>query len=345
MDIIKRRLSDLDWRLFELTGPSIIDKILNEYPNADLYLNSPIDKDSFKFSLLKAAPRIASVRIFQPKPIHENDSDLRVLTSANSPNGIQGLLQYFHLVEECLTMINSYQTQNNFTYHWIIRTRVDGFWNAPLHPSNFVPGHYLVPPGSSYGGLNDRFGVGDFNSSIVALSRLSLIPKLDQEGFRQLNSETSFKAQLTTHNVSFLTKRLPFCIVSDRRYEFPPSQYGVPVAALSSPGPLSGAKCRPCKPACQGQCVADIMNSLSKGWSWTDWENGSLLLCNGHEEWAKGWEKEFDMVAGKRLAGERKRVRNLKVGKCVEDFNEMKKKCDGMWETPNVEEICRLGLP
>ncbi|GAV63455.1 hypothetical protein CFOL_v3_06973 [Cephalotus follicularis] len=331
-------------RRFELTGPSIVEMILKVYPNADLFLHSPMDKDAFKFSLLKVAPRLASVRIFEPKPIPETPAQVRVLTAANSPNGIQGLLQYFHLVEGCLTLIKTYQRQKNFTYDWVVRTRVDGFWNAPLDPSNFVPGHYLVPPGSSYGGLNDRIGIGDLNTSIVALSRLSLLPKIDLAGFRQLNSETAFKAQLTTQHIPYLTKRLPFCIVTDRRYDFPPARYGVPVAALSSPGPLSGAKCRPCKPVCQGACVADVMFSLEKGWSWTNWGNGTLQLCNARGEWGKGWEKVFDRVAGKKLAAVRKRVGALKLTACIDDFNEMKRRSGGVWDSPPVEEICKIGL-
>lgn len=330
-------------RRFELTGPSIVDKILRQYPNSDLFLHSPMDPNAFKFSLLKSAPRLASVRIFHPKPIAESELQLRVLTAHNSPNGIQGLLQYFNLVEGCLTLIQEYQKQNNFKYDWIVRTRVDGYWNAPLNPNYFVPGQYLVPPGSTYGGLNDRLGIGDLNTSIVALSRLSLIPQLDSAGLYQLNSETAFKAQLTTQGVPYVTKRLPFCIVTDRKYGFPPGRFGVPVAALSSPGPLSGAKCRPCKPVCQGPCVGDVMMSLNKGWSWTHWANGTMELCDATGDWEKGWENIFDQVAGKKMSAERKRVWDLTVEKCIDDFNQMKNRTR-IWDTPPVAEICRIGV-
>ncbi|KAB5568053.1 hypothetical protein DKX38_001846 [Salix brachista] len=330
-------------RRFELTGPSIVKNILEVYPNSDLFLHSNFDDKAFKFSLLKSVSRLASVRIIHPKLLPETLPQLRVLTAANSPNGIQGLLQYFNLVEGCLTMIQEFQTLNGFKYDWIIRTRVDGYWNAPLGPENFIPGHYLVPPGSTYGGLNDRLGIGDLNTSTVALSRLSLVPQLDAAGFHQLNSETAFKAQLTTQGVPFVTKRLPFCIVTDRRYEFPPKRFGVPVAALSSPGPLSGAKCRPCNPVCEGSCAGNVMESLYKGWSWTAWENGTLKLCDAHGEWGRGWEKIFDRVAGKELATGRKMISGLKEKQCLDDFNEMKKRAF-KWDSPPVEEICRLGL-
>lgn len=85
-------------RRFEVTGPSIMEKILKEYPNADLFLHSPLDRNTFKLSYLKAAPKLAAVRIFEPTPIPETESQLRVLTAANSPNGIQVLLRF------CLTI-------------------------------------------------------------------------------------------------------------------------------------------------------------------------------------------------------------------------------------------------
>ncbi|KAK8580770.1 hypothetical protein V6N13_143829 [Hibiscus sabdariffa] len=330
-------------RRFELTGPSIVENVLKRYPNADLFLNCPMDKNAFKLSLLKTAPRLASVRIFAQKPVPETQEQVRVLTAVNSPNGIQGLLQYFNLVEGCLTMIESHQKQHNFTYDWVVRTRVDGYWSAPLHPENFVAGRYTVPSGSVYGGLNDRLGIGDFYTSKIALSRLSLIPEIDKAGYRQLNSESAFKAQLTSLNISYFENRLPFCVVTDRKYKFPPAHLGVPVAAMSSLGPLSGAKCRPCTPTCKDRCVANVMSSLGKRWSWIEWGNGTLELCNAKGGWKKGWEKTFDRVAGKKLGQERKRVNDLKFEECVGDFREMIRMAI-KWEAPTAEEICGLGL-
>lgn len=330
-------------RRFELTGESIIEKILKAYPSSDLFLHSPVDHNSYKLSILKDAPRIAAVKIFKQDKVPETESQVRVLTAANSPNGIQGLLQYFNLVEGCLTMINSYQAQYNFTYDWIVRTRVDGYWSAPLSPDNFIKGRYVIPPGSSYGGLNDRLGVGDFKSSVIALSRLSLIPQLNSSGYYQLNSERSFKAQLTTNNIPFSFKRLPFCIVTDRRYDFPPSRFGVPVAALSSHGPLSGAKCRPCTAVCSGACVGNVMSGLYKGWSWTEWANNTMDLCDASGEWEIGWQRLFDNTAGKKLAAVRKRVEVLKVKDCVANFENMKRRA-AIWEAPPPSKICELGL-
>ncbi|RZC55972.1 hypothetical protein C5167_014835 [Papaver somniferum] len=327
-------------RKFELTGPSIAENILNVYPNADLFLNSPLDKDSFKFSIFKdIAPRIASIRIFKPTKLEETEIQRRVLDPDGSPNGLQGLLQYFSLVEGCLTLINAFQVQNNCTYDWIVRTRVDGYWNAPLSPDNFLPNdQYLVPAGSSYRGLNDRLGIGNLNTSKVALSRFSLIPQLDAAGLHHMNSESSFKAQFTTQGVKFFENFIPFCVVSAHTFDFPPTRYGLPVAAMSSPGPLSGAYCRPCKPVCAGQCADDIMQILQVGWSRIEGEKGTIQLCDAHGDWESGWENNFDRFAGEKLAELRKRAMESKFEKCVKDFDEMKKRTVN-WDAPPAKQI------
>ncbi|WOK92858.1 hypothetical protein Cni_G01550 [Canna indica] len=330
-------------RRFELTGPSIVRNLLEDFPNAELFLHSPLDGNSYKLSLLKAAPRIAGVRIFLQKPIPTTESRERVLTADNSPNGIQGLLQYFDLVEGCLRMIKSHEYKGNFTYDWIVRTRVDGYWSAPLDVKAFKRGKYVVPSGSRYGGLNDRLGVGDRATSEVALSRLSLIPRLDAVGCQQLNSESAFRAQLTTSEVRWEEAAVPFCVVSDRQYEYPPGRYGVPVASMGSKGPLSGTKCRPCEAVCTGACAAEVAAALDPGWSWTEWRNGTLQICDGSSGWPEGWEGIFDGVAGPDMAAVRKSVAELDVAACVNDFETMRMKA-ASWEAPPAVELCELGL-
>lgn len=332
-------------RRFELTGPSILKNILLEYPNADLFLHSPLDKDAFKFSLLRKAPRIAGVRIFTPVNIAEDESQTRVLTSSNSPNGIQGLLQYFNLVEGCLTMIRAHEEHViNSTYEWIVRTRVDGYWSAPLESSNFVTNTYTIPTGSNYGGLNDRFGVGDRRTSTAALSRLSLIPQLESSGYQLLNSEAAFKAQLVTSNVTYRDSLLPFCILSDRMYNYPPTGFDVPVTSMGSTVPLSGAKCRPCRPACVERCVEDVLSGLNRWWSWTENEiMRKVDLCDASGVWEEGWDNIFDEVAGRRAARMRRKMKSLVFDKCVLNYQEMMEKTVSWWESPSPEEICKLG--
>lgn len=140
-----------------------------------------------------------------------------------------------------------------------------------------------------------------------------------------------------------MTIRSPFCIVTERRYEFPPMRFGVPVAAMSSRGPLSGAKCRPCKAACEGECVGRVMGLLERGWSWTDWENGTMGLCNANGDWEMGWEKIYEDMVGAEMADVSWRIEKMNMSECCEGFNEMKSR-SGIWDSPNGEDICRLGF-
>ncbi|XP_020696142.1 uncharacterized protein LOC110109416 [Dendrobium catenatum] len=257
-----------------------------------------------------------------------------------------GLLQYFNLVEGCLSLISAYESRHHCTYDWIIRTRVDGFWSGPLDPSTFQPATYVVPPGSRFGGLNDRFGSGNRLASIAALSRLSLIPRLDAFGYHNLNSESAFKAQLNISNLQVQEIPLPFCVLSDRRYDFPPGRHGVPVASMGSVGPLNGAKCRPCTVVCEGDCAAKIVSGMVDGRSWMEWmewRKEGLELCNATAGWEEGWEDVFDRAAGEEAATERRRVAAVERNVCDEEFEKMRQRTES-WDAPPGEEICRLGL-
>lgn len=74
-------------RAFELTGKTLKKYVLSN--NSDVFLHSPLDKDSHKFTILSGASGLARARIFHPKPLPESRLQREVLTGANSPNGIQ----------------------------------------------------------------------------------------------------------------------------------------------------------------------------------------------------------------------------------------------------------------
>jgi hypothetical protein len=92
-------------RAFELTAESILRHLIEPHNDwaPDVFLHAPLDSDAHKFTLLhNVSGRLASARIFRPELFLESEIHREVLDARSSPNGIQGLLQYFNLVEGCL---------------------------------------------------------------------------------------------------------------------------------------------------------------------------------------------------------------------------------------------------
>jgi hypothetical protein len=101
-------------RAFELSGSSLKKYLLDTYSHeADVFLHSPLDKDSYKFLLLKGASSLTVARIFIPQKLPESNLQREVLTAVNSPNGIQVGLHHNLGVSSCFLLPRSLHENQN----------------------------------------------------------------------------------------------------------------------------------------------------------------------------------------------------------------------------------------
>ncbi|CAI6001449.1 unnamed protein product [Closterium sp. NIES-64] len=289
---------------------------------------------------------IASVRVFPNSDVDETKYPTGVMFTGDSPSGLQGLLQYFRLVEGCWDMIQSFEATSAppLRYNWIVRARLDSLWTAPapiqppppiLPPS--VPAiattaaapagaavaaaeilddigvgdnlAYTIPYGSDWWGLNDRFGMGGRQASEAALKRLSALQLLARRKMRNLNSEGAFKAQLSLGGIKVQRASLPFCVLSQRTYT---DGCAPTVYSLNSSVPLNGAKCRPCsRPCATGEKARALVSRIAPSepnWPGPAAGEGEVGVCDAARGWEKGWEAEFDAVMGEDMAEGRRQV-------------------------------------
>ncbi|CAI7884311.1 unnamed protein product [Closterium sp. NIES-54] len=365
-------------RDFEATWPSILRHVISRYPPAHLFLHSPLDERASKlWALLLASPAnattassaaaaaaaaatnstqsavstavsIAAVRIFPSADIPETDQHRAVLTGSGSPHGIQGLLQYFRLVEGCVDLIATHQQQHNISYRWVIRTRVDGYWTAPPPlPPALHPSAYTIPFGFDWGGLNDRLGIGSWAASQVALRRLSALQDLFSAGYRALTSEKAFRAQMEAGGVAVARKHFHFCVVTRRR-----SRGGDGCAAMmfstATYGPLNGAKCRPCSSPCASddQAAAIINTVRAAGGINRHPLPPGLQLCDAKQAWEGGWERQFDrdverQRGGETLSWQRRNIARVaaSLAHCTEQFDKLKA-MSVTWDSPPPVAVC-----
>lgn len=331
-------------RMFELTGRTLRKNLLDVYPNTDVFLHAPLDQDSHKFSLL-AGRNLRVAKIFTPQPIPESRIATEVITSWGSPHGMQGLLQYFHLVEGCFGMVKHYEARHKIKYEWIIRTRVDGYWNDRIpNITALNPDFYYVSAGSDFRGLNDRFGMGNAQTSRAANSRLSLLPLMHQRGLRGLNSESAYKAQLDLSGVPYKRIQVPFCIMTLRKEMFPPPPLGLLVLSMASRGPMSGTYCRPCDKEANATFSAAIVDGCSRNWDWPGVGGSEVRVCDGRQPWAENWRAIAEAVYREDV-GEGVRDFNEKRGMaaCVKEFREFEMMWE-VWDSPPAETICKRAL-
>lgn len=331
-------------RMFELTGKSIRKNLLEVYPNTDVFLNSPLDRDSHKLPLL-AGRNLRSARIFIPQQIPETHMSAETITAWGSPHGLQGLLQYFSLVEGCYNMVKQYEVRHQIKYDWIIRTRVDGYWHQPLgNITELDPNFYYVAAGSDFRGLNDRFGMGNSHTSRAANSRFSLLPLMHERGLRGLNSESAYKAQFDLSEIPYKRIQVPFCIMTLRREAYPPPPFGLLVLSMASEGPMSGTYCRPCDKEDNATVSAAIVDGCSPNWDWPGVSGSEVRTCNARTPWAENW-REIAAPVYRADVGEEIRIFNETRGmeECESEMQAFEMMWE-IWDAPPAETICKHAL-
>eukprot|EP00897_Mesotaenium_endlicherianum_P006781 jgi/Mesen1/6130/ME000313S05252 len=333
-------------REFQLTGPSIVKHLLGAYEHTDIFLHSPLDENSHKLSLLAAAAtNVVDVRIAPDVPINETQITDRLLAvircqTCPDPQTRQGLMQQFKGVETCVSMITAFEQRHKFHYHWVLRTRVDGYWTGPPPALGSLDrSGYTIPAGSDWGGLNDRLGMGSRAISWLGLRRLSVLRELaDDGGYSALNAEKTYLAQMEFLNIKVTRASFPFCILSHKK-----ASRGFPVsAALSSTAALNGAKCRPCTPSVVGKEAAEYISQLPERVFGP--EVDGVDLCEAEGDWTSDWKDIFDRDAGADAAQIRTYMEGRTLDECVRDWNDFQPWVR-TWDAPPARVVCmRAGL-
>nr|XP_024401670.1 uncharacterized protein LOC112294907 isoform X2 [Physcomitrium patens] len=327
-------------RMFEITGRTIRKHLLDVYNNTDVFVHSPLDMDSHKLTLL-AGRNLRAAKIFIPTPQAETTIVNEVITSWGSPHGLQGLLQYFNLVEGCYGMVKQYEVQYRFKYDWIIRTRVDGYWSGPVPDiAQLDPNYYYVAAGSDFHGLNDRFGMGNPHTSGAANARLTLLPLMHQRGLRKLNSESAYKAQLDISGVPYKRIQVPFCVMTLRQEAYPKPAWGLLVLSMASRGPMSGTYCRPCDKEENATVSEQVVNGCMRDWDWPGVAAREVTVCDPRKPWSTEWRKIAAESYSIDVPGEEiPSLSSRSVLQCIAEMQDFQRQWD-VWESPPIEQIC-----
>ncbi|CAI5956264.1 unnamed protein product [Closterium sp. NIES-64] len=281
----------------------------------------------------KMAGAIKGVRVFPVVPV---DASLYpgsiIILPWGSPNGVQGILQYFRLIEGCLPLIEREEKTNRAgqPYRWVLRTRLDGYWRE---------------------------------ESVVALSRLAMLDEVNRYRQRigvkrQMNSEITFKLQLKSRDISVQPATLPFCVLSRRA--FPDACSSITVS-INASVPLNGAKCQPCHPCAEGKEVEAILNATSPSSDkWLGPVQSGVAFCPGGKgkgkgrsstdgSWPSDWEEIFRRTVGDELAARQRRIRRRvgEIDTCTRFLEKMRATVSN-WDAPSPLALCvrsALGAP
>ncbi|GJP33270.1 hypothetical protein CLOM_g17819 [Closterium sp. NIES-68] len=330
-------------RHFELTAASLKRHVLSAYPGAHAFLIASLDGDAKKLALLAAHPSVVSVSVSRQARINETHFPTHVLAVPS----VQ--LHQFFKIEQCAAAITSFERKHGFKYVWILWTRLDTYWTAPPPPLHSLnPTAYVVPCGSPWGGLNDRFGMACRDIALGALKRLSSLQQLAQANLSRLNGEKALQHQLRLQGITATPSPLPFCVLSFRRKLF----NGYVFAPLRSASAAVGVSCRPCHPMpapvrasrkeqatgnrtmghiCRDGCAAKCMTGnpirTSDG------------RCNPWRGYEPGWQQIFLKGASDEERDTLEYASQLIRKRCEEEWERWRKTAL-VWDCPSARDIC-----
>ncbi|CAI7770881.1 unnamed protein product [Closterium sp. NIES-53] len=295
-------------RHFELTASSLKRHVLSAYLASHAFIIASLDGDAKKLALLAAHPAVVSVSVRRQVLINESRFPTHVLAVPS----VQGQLHQFLKVEQCAAAITSFEHDHRFKYTWVLWTRLDTYWTAPPPPLDLLdPMAYVVPRGSTWGGLNDRFGMARRDIALGALKRLSSLHQLAQANLSHLNGEKALQHQLWLQGIAATPSPLPFCVLSFRRKLF----NGYVFAPLHSEGAADGVSCRPCHPMpMDGRC--NPWRGYEPGWQHIFLEGASA-------------EEKSTLKYASQLSGEL----------CEEEWERWRKKAH-VWDCVSAHDIC-----
>lgn len=191
---------------------NFIDCILD--PNKDIYkivifLYTPLDSNVYKTVLyhnnsvpilIKIQP---DIQLNIPDIIWQGRNE-NVKIDDVSTAGIKGYLYQLHNIEETFYMIEEYEKKNNLYFDYILRCRTDVIFTKKIFICDYILDNYIIIPDfHHWGGINDRFALGNRNIMEIYMKMYSNIYNLPKN-FNVINAEYFCKINLDNNNVKFI---------------------------------------------------------------------------------------------------------------------------------------------
>lgn len=336
----------------DVTGHTLMKNLVAVYSPCDIFINTPLDENTAKIGwMFGNAPETVvfrAVRFFPVIPVNESLHPMEALCDMGSPNGKQGMLQYFTIVEGCFEMMVAYEQKHGFEYKWVVRTRIDTYWIAPPPPLHTLdPLALTVPNGSDWTGLNDRFGIGNHSTTEASMRRLSRIGSIFERVKYFMTSEPLMKEQMYGFPIS--RSNVAFCVLTRRLFtEVTQGGCSGCVYDMASTAPLSGAYCQPCVPCLTGPNATAELQPRNSG---NDYHIGGNLeginICQSGDKqvWAPDWEKRFDSFAEKEASNAYWKTRSqlYHLPECSATLKLMELRTEN-WTAPLSALICLRAL-